>query len=311
MDFSMQQLRMLREVSQRGTIAAAAEALSYTPSAVSQQLSALERSTGVAVLERVGRNVRLTDAGRELVEHADQLLRGMEAARTALERVNSEVRGLVDVTVFESLAGTLLPGVLTLATQRYPDLTIRAHEREPDSSLERLAHGDVDLVFAIDYSHSPVLPGDGIVFDEVLTEPFRLILPRGRAGRRRVASLSEFADEGFIHDPAWHSCGRCVVEACRDAGFEPRLVHAIETYPVAARLVEAGQGVALMAALGVSAALELGVDIDVVELDPAVTRTIMLGYREVSAERPAVRAVRDLVTEVAAGYADRPHQQAS
>ncbi|HEY5886813.1 MAG TPA: LysR family transcriptional regulator, partial [Acidimicrobiales bacterium] len=92
---SLQQLRMLREVANRNTIAAAADSLGYTSSAVSQQLSGLEKATGVAVLERVGRNVRLTDAGRELVRHADDLLAGMEAAQVAIERLSGEVRGVL------------------------------------------------------------------------------------------------------------------------------------------------------------------------------------------------------------------------
>lgn len=299
----MQQLRMLREVSHRGTISAAAESLNYTPSAVSQQLAALERSSGVAVLERVGRNVRLTDAGRELVRHAGDLLAGMERAQAALEQVNSEVKGTIDVTVFESIAGTLVVPMLELAGQRYPDLTVRVALLEPDLALEQLARGEIDLAFAMDYSHTRIVPADGIEFDEVLTEPFKLIVPPGEGRHGDTASLDEFADRGFIFQPSAMSCGRSIVEACRSAGFEPRLAHSIDDYPVIARMVSAGHGVAMIAALGVSAAVDQGVDIGVIDLDPPITRSVMIGYRSVSAERPAVRAVRDLVAEVAAPFA--------
>jgi DNA-binding transcriptional LysR family regulator len=155
MDFTLQQLRMLREVATRNTIAAAAESLGYTASAVSQQLAGLERSTGVAVLERIGRNVRLTDAGRELVRHANELLAGVEAAQVALERVQNEVRGDLEITVYESVAATLLPTLLGQLAERYPELRVRTRQCDPDLAIEALALGDVDLALTIGLPHKP------------------------------------------------------------------------------------------------------------------------------------------------------------
>ncbi len=125
MDLTLQQLRMLRELAAVGTIAATADLLGYTPSAVSQQLSALERAVGQPLLERVGRNVRLTDAGRVLVEHAHTVLDQVEAAQLALDQVNAEVRGDFTLTVYGSVATTLLPAMLTILDTRYPDLRVR------------------------------------------------------------------------------------------------------------------------------------------------------------------------------------------
>ena len=121
MDLSVQQLRMLREVESQGTIAAAAIQLGYTSSAVSQQLAAIERITGVAVLEKVGRNVFLTDAGRELVAHATVILDQLEEAKAAVERVSSHPSGTLKVGMIESVANTILPPLLVRLAESHPE----------------------------------------------------------------------------------------------------------------------------------------------------------------------------------------------
>jgi DNA-binding transcriptional LysR family regulator len=297
MDFTMQQLRMLREVASRKTIAAAADSLGYTPSAVSQQLAGLERSTGVAVLERVGRNVRLTDAGRELVRHAGDLLAGMEAARVALEQVNSEVRGELDVAIYESVAATLLPPLLARLGERFPDLRLRTRQVDPDLAIDSLALGDIDLAFAIDYPHAPAAPRSDVVRHSVLDDHFHVVVSRDDPIRRPVVSLAELADRPFISSPAGLSCGRCVVTACHSAGFEPDIVHQLDDYPTTLHLVAAGQGVALVPVLGLA---RLPSGVRVIDLDPPLCRTIQLAYRKTSAERPSIAAVRMTLQEVVA-----------
>jgi DNA-binding transcriptional LysR family regulator len=297
MDITMQQLRMLREVAKCKTIAAAAESLGYTASAVSQQLANLERSTGVAVLERVGRNVRLTDAGRELVRHAGDLLAGMELARVALERVNSEVRGELEVTIYESVAATLLPPLLARLAQRYPDLRLRTRQADPDKAIEALAMGDLDLAFAIDYPHAPAPPHPEVVRYSVLDDRFHLVVAHDDPLREPVVSLAGLAHRPFIASPPDLSCGRCVVMACRKAGFEPDIVHQLDDYPTALHLVAAGQGVALVPDLGL---VWMPAGVRTIELDPPLSRTVQLAYRRTSAERPSVAAVRMTLDELVA-----------
>lgn len=297
MDISLQQLRMLREVAARGTIAAAAEALAYTPSAVSQQLAGLERATGVAVLERIGRNVRLTDAGRELVRHAESLLAGMEAAQVAMERVATDVRGELMMTVYESVAGTLLSPLLAKLAAGHPDLRLRTRQLDPDVAIDALAHGDIDLAFAIDYPHAPAPRRDDVVRFDLIDDAFHLVVPECDPLRGPVVELREVRDRPFVASPPALTCGRCVVAACRDAGFEPDIVHQLDDYPTTLDLIAAGQGVALVPELGLC---NLDARIRVLDLARPVSRTVQLAYRAASAERPAIVAIRDALVEVVA-----------
>jgi DNA-binding transcriptional LysR family regulator len=294
-DINLQQLRMLREVSTRGTIAAAAESLGYTASAVSQRLGSLEKSTGVAVLERVGRNVRLTDAGRELVRHADELLKGIEAAQVAMERIGGEARGVLDLTVYESVAATLLSPMLRLLSTRHPDLHLRTRQMDPDAAIEALAIGDIDLAFTIDYRHAPVAPRDDVVRYSVAEDRFHLVVARDDPLEGPVVALADLADRQFVASPPALSCGRCVVTACRDAGFEPQIVHQLDDYPTSLHLVAAGQGVSIVPDLGL---VHVPPGVRILDLDPPLSRTIQLAFRTASAERPAVVAVCDALHQV-------------
>ncbi len=295
MDVSLQQLRMLREVATKGTISAAAESLGYTGSAVSQQLGGIEKVTGVAVLERVGRNVRLTDAGRELVRHAHEVIDRMEAAQVAMERITNEVRGELTLTVYESVAATLLAPLLARLGQRHPDLSIRTRQLDPEYSIEALATGDIDLAFSIDYPHAPVAGREGVTRFPVKDDRFHLVVAADDPLEGPIASLTDVADRCFITSPSQLTCGRCVVVACRDAGFEPDVRHELDDYPTALHLVAAGVGVALVPQLGL---VHRPAGIRVLDVDPPVTRTVELAYRTTTADRPAVVAVRETLLEV-------------
>lgn len=297
MDLSITQLRMLREVAARGTIASAAGSLGYTPSAVSQQLSAIEATTGVAVLERVGRNVRLTDAGRELVRHAEILLANLEEAQTALERVGSEPQGTVELSVFESVAGTLLPPALALLAERHPDLVVNTRECEPDDAVEALTIGDLDLSFFIDYPHAPGPQPEGMAREHVCTDWLRLVVPADDPIVDDPVDLATVAERDLIASPPSVSCGRCVVQACREVGFEPRIRHQLDDYPAALRLVAGGAGISLVPDLGLT---DPPAGVRVLDLAHPVCRSVELLYRTTSADRPGLKVVREAVHEVAA-----------
>ncbi len=297
MDVTLQQLRMLREVANRHTIAAAADALGYTPSAVSQQLAGLERTTGVAVLERVGRNVRLTDAGRELVRHADSLLSGLEAAQVALEQVNGEVRGDIEIMVYESVAATLLPPLLDRLAERHPDLSLRTRQYDPDQAIDELANGTIDLTFAVDYRHAPAPPRDDIVRYSILEDRFHVVVADDDPLTGPTVRLADLADRTFISSPPHLSCGRCVVSACRDAGFEPDIGHQLDDYPTTLHLVAAGQGVSLVPDLGL---VQVPPGVRILGIEPPLSRTVQLAYRAASAGRPAIVAIQDALCELVA-----------
>ncbi len=301
MDMTLQHLRLLREVSRRGTIAAAADALGYTPSAVSQQLAGLEKSAGVAVLERVGRNVHLTDAGRELVRHAGDLLAGMEAAKTAVERINNEARGDLEISVYESVASTLLVPLLDRLAENYPDLHILTRETDPDEAIDAIAAGELDLAFTMDYPHAPAAPQRNVDREAVFEDRFYLIVPEDDPlGADGIVDLAAAADRPFVASPE-ASCGRCVVSACRAAGFEPNIVHRLDDYPTTLRLVAAGRGVALVPALGL---IHTPDGLKALCLTTPVSRQVQLAYRPTSAERPSILAVRTTLTELIADLRD-------
>ena len=300
MDLTLNQLRMLREVATRGTISAAAEALSYTPSAVSQQLAGIEDSTGVAVLERVGRNVRLTDAGRELVRHADTLLTDLERARTALESVVGEAKGTIEMSIFGSIASTIMPPVLQRLDREYPGLKVQTREIDPDIALESLQLGDLDLLFFLDYPHAPGAQPAGVQRRPVAADWFRVVVPEGDPLGPGAVDLADLSGREFIASPTHVSCGRCVLQACREAGFEPVIRHQIDDYPATLKMVAAGAGVALIPDLGL---VDRPPGLQILDLANPVCRVIELAHRTASAGRPGLEAVCQVVADVAGDLA--------
>ncbi len=302
MDVTIQQLRMLREVSMRGTIAAAAGELGYTPSAVSQQLSTVERTTGVAMLERVGRNVLLTDAGRELVVHAELVLAQMDAAAAAIERVQGEVAGTLRLGFIESVAATMLGPLMRRLQEAHPDLQLRTREIDGRATTDALAKGDLDIAFVIDDPSTPTPPVDGFEKLLVCRDWFRALLPPGFLSDGAVPDAIEVAAlEGldFVGPPYDDSCGRTVTQMCRLAGFEPDFVHSVSDYPTTLRLVAAGCGVALVPDLGLR---DVPSEITVVDLVEPRHRSVEIMFRSTSQERPAIQAfiaaLHDVVDEL-------------
>jgi DNA-binding transcriptional LysR family regulator len=261
---------------------------------VSQQLAGLERAAGVPVLERAGRNVRLTDAGRELVRHADRLLAGVEAAQLAVEQLANGVEGTLTLSVYESVATTLLPVLLRELGARYPALSIRTRQCEPDEAIEALVRGELELAFTIDYPHAPATPRTDVVRFPILDDRFHLVVPADQRPGTDAIELSQYADHAFVASPLSESCGRCVILACRRAGFEPDIVHQIDDYPTTLRLVAAGHGVALVPDLGLR---QVPDDVAVVELADPLIRRVELSCRATSAGRPAITAVRDTLLD--------------
>ncbi|HEV2767778.1 MAG TPA: LysR substrate-binding domain-containing protein [Acidimicrobiales bacterium] len=302
MELTLRLLRTIREIAARGTIAAAADALGYTASAVSQQVAALERATGLPVLERVGRSVRLTDVGRELVRHADDILARVEATEAALEEVAAGPRGEVRLAVFESVASALIPDVVALLAHRHPDLVVGSRELDPDEVPDALRLGEVDLAFVLDYPHAPGPREDGLEYLVLGREQFRLVVPVTEEADP-VVDLASLCHRPFVASPAHMSCGRCVVQACREAGFEPVIRHQVDGYPATLRLVAGGAGVALVPDLGL---IDVPAGVAVRDLAQTLHRTIELAYRRASVGRPAVRAVIDGVVDAARAAGLKP-----
>jgi len=279
-------LLVLREVAAHGSVSGAAEALGYTPSAVSQQLAALEREAGRALIERRGRGIALTETTRLLLPHAHDVLAALERADATLARAASELTGTVRLASFPTATRALLPAALAELRVTHPRLRVELIELEPHESLPALALGRVDVAVAHEYD----LVGRDAARDlrraELLSEPLLLAEAGDRAGPGRLA---DYAARDWIAPPVSTSCGELVRRACRAAGFEPRIVADTGDFSVACSLAAAGVGVALVPRLGAYAAA--GVSLR--ELDPPLERRVFVASRAGSEEHPLIRAVVD------------------
>jgi DNA-binding transcriptional LysR family regulator len=283
-------LLVLREVAAHGSVSGAAEALGYTPSAVSQQLGALERETGRTLVERQGRGIRLTDAARMLLPHAHDVLAALERADAALVASASELTGSVRLASFPTATRTLLPVKLAALRERHPQLRVDLTELEPHESLPALALGRIDVAVAHEYDLVARDAARDLRRAELLREP--VLLAENRGPGPLSARLVDYAQRDWIVPPASTACGELVRRACRAAGFEPRVVAETGDFSVACSLAAAGVGVALVPRLGVQDFDDLVLR----SLLPALERRIFVAARSGSDDHPLIRAVVDAIT---------------
>ena len=243
----LRRVRALREVADRGTIAAAAEALHLTPSAVSQQLSALERECGVPLLEPAGRTIRLTPAAHLLLEHAGPLFAQLERLRSELDAHAAGDVGEVRVAAFPTaLAGIVAPAV-GLLRDRAPGVRIRAQEAETPEALATLNQRDTDVVITMESAQAP--RGDDPRYHrrDLVRDVLDAVVPAGHplAGEERI-ELGALAGEPWVAPNAGWSCEHVLVTACQVAGFTPVIEHRTTDWAALKALVGAGLGVALV-----------------------------------------------------------------
>ncbi|MGY0233934.1 LysR family transcriptional regulator [Longispora urticae] len=255
----VQRLRVLREVAQHGSFSRAAAALLCTPSAVSQQIAALERTLGTPVVERSTRGVVLTGAGVLLVEAADAVSAELRHAQEQIDRLGSG-RAALTVATFTSGGRRLLPAALGQFVAAYPEVELTVLEGEPEVAVPWVREGRADLALAYHFGGPPpVRLGDrsGLAWTPVLEDPMWIVLPAGHrlAGRGSV-HLTELAGEAWV---LGCSKTRAVVEQYAGlAGFEPRILAGTTDYFFAQALVAAGVGVALIPEIGLVAGARPG-----------------------------------------------------
>jgi DNA-binding transcriptional LysR family regulator len=292
----LQRLRALHAVSVHGSVGAAAAALGYTPSAVSQQIAKLERETRTTLLEREGRGVRLTDEAHQLASTAQELLAILERAETGIEERRGVPSGRLTVAAFASAARGLLPAVLADLAARHPALDVRLSEVDPHLSVDLVAKGAVDLAVAHDWDIAP-LPAPAGVEQAVLGDDLcDLVVPAGHplAGRKSVRR-AELAAERWVSQPPGRVCHDWLVRTMRAVGVEPLIAHQAEENPTLAALVAAGLGVAVLPRLGRGVLPE---GVVVVHLDPVPRRHLYAVWRQGTTRRPAVEeAVRVLKSQ--------------
>lgn len=265
-------LRVLREVAYRGSFSAAAEALSYTQSAVSQQIAALEAETGLALLQRHPRGVSLTAAGQTLMGHADAVLADLDAAEVALAQIAGLRGGRLRMASFPSAGATLMPLAIATFRERHPQVELTLIEGEPDEIAPRLRAGELDLALLFEFDDTAVSRGAGTLTAglsriELLEDPLYLALPREhRLAARKRLRLEDLRGEAWVQTSADSACARHVVRSCHAAGFEPHVSFASDDYQTVQGLVAAGVGVALIPELALSVVRE---DVAIRTLSPA------------------------------------------
>nr|WP_272920864.1 LysR family transcriptional regulator [Streptomyces sp. SID5470] len=240
-------MTVLRELQRRGSLARTAEALHLTPSAVSQQIAALARETGVPLTEKDGRGVRLTGQARVLLGHADAIAAQLERARADLGAYGEGGRGSVTIGCLSSGILGLLPGVLRALADRLPQVRIDVMESEPPELFTALDAGQVDVAVAVHFAAAPPHTDARYSRTELFTDVMDIAVPAGHrlAGRDRV-DLRELAAEAWIVGDARSCVGAVARSVCAAAGFTPDIRHAVNDWGALAALVEAGQGVALL-----------------------------------------------------------------
>jgi DNA-binding transcriptional LysR family regulator len=245
-------LRVLREVATRGSFSAAAEALAFTQSAVSQQVAALERETGTRLIERGVRPVRLTDAGRALLAHAEAILARLDEAQQELGEIARLRRGRLRLASFPTAIATLVPRAIAQFSRRHPDVDLTVVDDHQQGLLSRLARWELDLALVYDHESLP-RPEVPLERTSLLDDPFDLVLPDAHPlARRTSVALGALADETWIGGTPDGAYARIVLHSCRAAGFEPRVAFGTDDYNAVQAFVVVGLGVAILPRLALT-----------------------------------------------------------
>jgi DNA-binding transcriptional LysR family regulator len=284
---NVSRLRVLRELAHRGSITSVADALWLTPSAVSQQLSALERETRVQLVERAGRGVRLTAAGKVLAEHSERVFEALDEAGSALRALQSEPTGRLRVASFPSVVRVVLPQVIGRLRDRFPNLRVEVEDREGDQSLEAIRLGHIDVAIIDDLTWNASRRQDGLRRTELFGTPLVVVFAADTPwAERDDVSWSDLRDVPQVAEHRSSVFARSVEEECVRAGFEPQVHARVHDAGAMLALVEGGDMVAVLPELAV-----LGQPHAIAwrPLVPTVERQLIAATRVGQDQLPAIR----------------------
>ncbi|CAL9392568.1 LysR family transcriptional regulator [Streptomyces albus] len=292
-------LHILRAVADHRTVTAAAAALYLTPSAVSQQLAALEQETGHRLVERGAKGVRLTPAGEILLAHTHRVLAQLERAEAELAAYGSGAAGQVNLASFATGIGLVVAPALSRLARTAPGIRVRVRDAEGDESLPMVLDRETDVAVAVEYRGAPGADDPRLWRVPLYAEPFDAVVPRGhRLAEAGRVPLAELAKDTWIGPFPGNPCHDVVVLACEHAGFEPRMEHFSDDFRAVVALASAGAGVAL-----VPRSALLGTDVGAVAVHPvddiAPTRRVFAAVRRGAEEHPLISPVLDALTEAA------------
>lgn len=282
----VRRLRFLVELSQRGTIAAVAEALHMSPSGISAQLALLEREAGAALLERIGRGVRLTEAGQRLAARGGDILAALDLAQAELRSGEEPPAGTCRVAAFGSAARVLVPALLA-CQDAHPGLRVELVESEPEVAVPALLTGEFDVVVSEEYPGGPAATPRHVHREVLAEDPLEMVAAAALLKGRDVAKAGNTLS--WALEPAAAASRSWAVHHCRGLGFVPTVQY--ESYDLELLLLVVQQG----AAAGILPRLVLPPQRETPHLVRQATgwsRTLVVLTREARANDPSVRAVR-------------------
>ena len=285
---SLERLRALHAVESYGSLNAAAEAMSVSASAISQQIAKLERETGEQLIEKRGRGVVLTDAGQVLSGYAERALSVLRQAEADLDSRRAVVAGELRVGAFATAVRGLAPGALRALRSAHPQLRVRMEEMEPGDAVLQVERGDIDVALAQDWINQPLHVPEGLsrapLFDDIVD----IALPRDHPlAARETLAVTELADEPWISWQSGSICHDWLMLTFRKEGREPDVHHNALEYATQLSLVGAGCGVAVLPRLGRG---QVPDNVRVVAMKPALTRHVYALWRSDAARRTSILA---------------------
>ncbi|WP_053850695.1 LysR family transcriptional regulator [Streptomyces sp. NRRL B-24085] len=294
---NLERLRTLDALARHGSVSGAAEGLHITTSAVSQQMSKLEREVGQQLLAKNGRGVRLTDAGRLLADHAARILSQVELAQSDLEAQRGQVVGELRLAAFPTAARGLFPAAIAGLRSAHPGLRIGSREMEPEPAVLAVIRGDYDLAVVLDWYNKPLPMPEGLVKASIVDDTADVAMPvTHRHAHRDEVDLEDFADDDWITWGEGEFCDEWLMHTLRSKGVEPRVAHRAEEHPTQLALVGAGLGVCVAPRLGRGPVPE---GVRTVPVRQSVSRHIYAVWRADADRRPSIRAAVEALKSAA------------
>jgi DNA-binding transcriptional LysR family regulator len=304
---SLNRLRVLREVVAQGSFSAAAEALSYTQSAVSQSIARLEAETGTTLVVRDRRGVRPTAAGSTLVAHAETIFAQVEAAEADLAAIIGVRAGRLRVASFPSGGATLMPMAVARFRRAHPNVVLTLVEDEPEEIAPRLRAGELDLALLFEFPGAHARgqrPGAGLSSTLLLEDPMHVVLPAEHPlTEQPLLTLGDLRHEQWVQTSASSPCARHVVRSCQAAGYEPDVAFESDDYDTVQGLVAAGVGVALIPRLALASGHSGIVVRALAPSSPA--RRVTVATLPGAGVAPAARSMIQVLTDVARRFDER------
>lgn len=293
----VRRMQVLRAVVTSGSVSAAATNLGYTPSAISQQLTTLEREAGTPLLEKLGRGVRPTPAGRLLAERAGRVADLLSDTEAELADLRAGWTGLLRMQFFHTASVGLIPPAIAKFRATHPDVQLDLTMRE-DNLVDSIASGDADLAVIVVSRQIP--EARGVRLQHLADDPYRIVLPIDhRMTDHDCVDLAKLADESWIRSAisTGGTCDEALQDAYACAGFTPNMTMEVDGSYAAQGYVAAGLGVSLVPRLGLEA---MHPDVVVRPVrHPEPVRHLYVAVRETVVDQPATQALLAVLAEVA------------